>query len=220
MSRKMRQNLLFLGIIVILIILGTLIYQRISMPEKLEKPKESFLQTDKKVVMVIAFQDFRDEEYFVPKGILEKAGIEVKTASNKKGVAIGANGGEARVDFLVSEIKPTDFEAIVFVGGPGCLKNLDNQESYDLAKRTVVENKVLGAICISPVILAKAGFLSGKRATVWSDPLNKKPIEILKENGAIYENKDVVSDGKIITANGPSASQKFGQAIIESLKNK
>ena len=44
--------------------------------------------------MVISFRDFRDEELFVPMEILNKAGIETKVISNKKGLAIGADGGE------------------------------------------------------------------------------------------------------------------------------
>lgn len=178
-------------------------------------PNQNIL--NKKIVMIIAFKDFRDEEYFLPKEILEKAGMEIKTASNKMGKAIGADGGEVEINLLISEINISDFEAVVFIGGPGCLKNLDNKASYELAKKTVAEDKVLAAICISPVILAKAGVLKNKKATVWSSPLDRSPIKILRENGAIYEDEDVVSDGKIITANGPGAAQKFGQSIYDSL---
>jgi protease I len=168
----------------------------------------------KKALFIIAFRDFRDAEYFIPKEILEKAGIEIKTASNKTGIAIGADGGEGRVDFLLSDINPEDFDAIVFIGGPGCLKSLDNQDSYKIARETVAKNKILAAICISPVILAKAGVLSGKRATVWNSSMDKGPVKILEQNCAIFENKPVVTDGKIITANGPEAAEEFGRTLI------
>lgn len=171
----------------------------------------------KKIVMVIAFRDFRDAEYFLPKEILENAGVGIKTASNKKGTAIGADGGDTEVDFLVSEINPANFDATIFVGGPGCLKNLDNESSYQLARETISQNKILAAICISPVILAKAGLLKGKKATVWSSPMDRGPIRILEENGAIYQEKPVVVDEKIITANGPAAAREFGQAIVKAL---
>jgi protease I len=171
----------------------------------------------KKVVMIVAFRDFRDVEYFVPKSILEKRGIEVKTASNKKGVALGADGGEAEVDFLVSDIKVEDFDAIIFVGGPGCLKNLDNPTSYRVCKEAVLKDKILAAICISPTILAKSGVLSSKKATVWSSALDKSPIQVLRENGAEYLEEKVVVDGKVITASGPEAAEEFGKAIFELL---
>ena len=188
-----------------------------------------------KAAIIIAFRDFRDEEYFVPKEVLEKAGVKVKTASNQKGVALGADGGEAKVDLLVSEINPTEFDdlqhksshnsiqsissfdAVVFVGGPGCLKNLDNEASYKIAKETINQGKVLSAICISSVILAKAGVLEGKRATVWTSLMDKSAAKILEENGAIYQDEPVVIDGKLITAVGPMAAQEFGEAIVEVL---
>jgi protease I len=170
----------------------------------------------KKAVMIIAFRDFRDSEYFVPKEILESEGIEVKTASNKIGTAIGADGGDTNVDLLVSQIKVSDFDAIIFVGGPGCLKALDNEDSYKVAKEAVSQNKILAAICISPVILAKAEVLKGKRATCWTDPLGSQ-AKILRGKGAIFEKKPVVVDGKIITANGPGAAEEFGKTIVEIL---
>ena len=174
----------------------------------------------KKIVMILAFRDFRDEEYFVPKEILQGAGAEVKTASNQMGTAIGADGADVEVNLLISEINIIDFDAVIFIGGPGCLENLDNEESYQVAKETVSQNKVLASICISPVILAKAGVLEGKKAAVWSSPLDRGPVKILENNGAIYQDKPVVVDGKIITGNGPAAAREFGGKIIELLTKK
>jgi protease I len=170
-----------------------------------------------KVAMIIAFTDFKDEEYFVPKQVLEGAGIEVITVSNAKGIAQGTDGGEAPVNLSLEELKVEDFDGLVFVGGPGCLKNLDNQTSYQIVQEVVNQNKVLGAICISPVILAKAGVLQAKQATVSSSDLDRSAIKTLQENGANYQVQDMVVDGKIITASGPPAAQKFGQAIVEAL---
>ncbi len=177
------------------------------MPEKIGK----------KAVIIIAFRDFRDEEYFPVREILEQSGIEIKTASNKKGIAVGAEGGEAIVDLLVSEVNLADFDAVVFIGGPGCLENLDNDDSYKLARETVRQRKVLASICISPVILAKAGLLKGKRATVWSSPMYRESVAALRDNGAIYEDEPVVRDGRIITGNGPLAAKEFSQTILELL---
>jgi len=174
----------------------------------------------KKVVFIIAFRDFKDEEYFQTREILEKNNIEVKTASTERGLAIGAEGGEAEIDLLVSEINPADYDAVVFVGGPGALKYLDNNISYEIAQKTITVGKILAAICVSPVILAKAGVLKNKKATVWSSPLDRNPIKILKQNGAIYEDKPVVLDGNIITANGPSAAVEFGEKLVGLLNTK
>ena len=165
---------------------------------------------------MVAFKNFRDEEYFVPKEILEGSGAEIKTASNKEGMARGADGGEAIIDYKLEDIDLNNFDAVVFIGGPGCLENLDNENSYNLVKETVAKNKLLASICVSPVILAKAGVLKGKRATVWSGPMDKSAIKILEENGAIYTPESVVVDGKIVTAEGPAVAGKFAEALIKN----
>lgn len=171
----------------------------------------------KKIVLIVARESFRDEEYFVPKEILEKGGVEIKTASDKTGIARGAEGGEVKVDLLVQEINPADFDAVVFIGGPGALEHLDNKISYKLARDTIERGKILAAICVSSVILARAGVLKSKKATVWSSVLDKSTVKILKEGGAIYEDENVVIDGKIITANGPSSAKEFGEKILSIL---
>jgi len=207
--------------ILILITVGFLIYYFFSSSMKEEKEffqESSFQLSFKKAVFVIAWRGFRDEEYFVPKQVLEKQGVKVYTASLEKGEAIGAGGKKTKVDLLQDEFDPLDYDALIFVGGPKALDYLDNENSYKMARKVAENNKILGAICISPVVLAKAGVLKGKKATVWSSIVHKEPIEILKENGAIYVNQKVVVDGNIVTGNGPSAAEEFGREIINLLK--
>jgi len=212
----MKKNLLFIGIIIILIIVGVLIYKflpkkEINNKEKITMPEN--ILVGKKVAIIMAFKDFRDAEYFVPKEILEKAGAVITTVSTQKGKAIGADGGDVEVDLTLEELKPADFNGIVFIGGPGALKELDNEKTYALIREIVSQNKVLGSICISPVILAKAGALKGKKATVWSSLLNRSPVRILKENGVTYVPEEVVVDGRIVTGNGPDAAEEFGTKL-------
>lgn len=171
----------------------------------------------KKIAIIIAYKDFKDEEYFTPRGILEIGGAEIKVVSDNLGLAQGADGGEVNVDIKLSDLNVSDFDAVAFIGGPGALNHLDNEDSYRIAKEIVTQNKVLAAICISPAILAKAGVLQGKKATVWTSPLDKNPRKVLEESGAEYQDKDVVIDGNIVTANGPGAAEEFGQRIVEVL---
>ena len=200
------------------------INQKSSMPQVLEKEKISSnimkkRGEKKKVAMVVAYRDFRDEEYFIPKNVFTQAGIEVTTVSEHTGTAVGASGGEAEVDLSFDQLNVDNFDAIVFSGGPGAYKYADDPIVQKIAQQAVGKNKILAAICIAPTILAKAGVLEGKRATVWSNVLQKTPIKILKENGAIYQGKPVVQDGNIITANGPQAAKSFAETVIRVLNN-
>jgi protease I len=172
-----------------------------------------------KIAIIIAFKDFRDEEYFNTNDILEKNGFKTKTFSNEKGIAIGRFGGEAMVNDLIENINIDEFNAIIFIGGSGAKQFLDNEASYDVIKKSFNKNIIIGAICIAPIILAKAGILKNKKATVWSSNMDKSAIKIIEENGGLYEEKKVVSDKNIITGQNHEASELFALKIIEALTN-
>lgn len=173
---------------------------------------------DKKIAMIIAFREFRDEEYFIPKKILQASGAEVITVSTSLGKAIGKLGGDTEVDALLDDLKAADYDAILFIGGPGAHKYIDDETCHQIVREAVENNKVLAAICIAPAILAKAGVLNNKKATVWSSVMDKFAVKILKESGADFQTEPVVVDGKIVTADGPLAAKKFAQAIIGVLE--
>ena len=167
----------------------------------------------KKAVMIIAQDGFRDEEFFLPKEILEKQGIEVKVASTALTQAKGMLGAEVKPDILVSDIDVTDFDAIIFVGGIGASQYWDDPIAHKLAQEAYNRNKIVAAICIAPVTLARAGILKGKRATVWSSEAGN-----LRSAEANYTAKPLEKDGNIITASGPIAAREFGEEIVKALK--
>jgi len=128
---------------------------------------------EKKILMVIAFRDFKDEEYFVTKEVLENAGFTVETTSSRSGIALGVDGGEVEIKILPKDIKVTDYAAVVFVGGPGISTEITNSDFQLLAQEFNQEGKIVAAICLAPELLAQAGLLKNKKATVWSSPLTK-----------------------------------------------
>lgn len=166
----------------------------------------------KKVVMIIAQENFRDEELFVPKEILEQNGIEVLIASTSLNPAKGTLGGKALVDILMRDIDMKNFAALIFVGGSGAAQYWDDQLAHKLIKDALALERVVAAICIAPVTLAKAGVLKGRRATVFSSEAAQ-----LKANGANYTGSGVEKDGKIITASGPAAAKDFGEALVRAI---
>jgi protease I len=166
----------------------------------------------KKVVMIIAPRDFRDEELFDVRSALEAAGATVSVACTSLGEATGMLGGKAKPDMLVADLDVADFDAVIFVGGGGARVYWDDPTAHHIASLTDKYGKVLGAICIAPVTLAKAGVLDSRKATVWSS--EKGQLEAM---GAEYTGADVEVDGEIITGNGPKASKKFAEAIVKAL---
>ncbi len=167
----------------------------------------------KKVVMIIAKNGFRDEELQEPKTVLEKAGVKVVLASSSPGTAVGMLGARVKVEKTINEVSPSDYDAVIFVGGPGASEYWDDSVAHSIAKTANEQGRLVCAICIAPVTLARAGLLSGKKATVFSSEANQ-----LKEAGAVYTGDGVEVDGNIITADGPASAKEFGKAILEKLK--
>lgn len=168
---------------------------------------------NKKVLMVIAFENFRDEELFTPKEIIEKNGFSVDIASVKKGIATGMLGAKVNVNLTLKEVKESDYIGIIFVGGIGSESLFNDNYALNLAEKFYKNKKVVGAICLAPGILANSGILKGKRATCFPTA-----SEILKKNGAIYTGNLVEVDGNIITGKGPEAAEKFGMEFVKHLK--
>jgi protease I len=166
----------------------------------------------KNAVMIIAQENFRDEELFRPKDVLEENGIEVKVASTSLRKASGMLGGAFKPDMLVNEINPGDFAAIIFVGGSGASQYWNDPLAHKLAQEASSQGKIVAAICIAPVTLANAGILKGRRATVW--PSEGKALE---QKGAQYSGKPVEVDGNIITASGPEAAVSFAHEIARQI---
>jgi protease I len=169
----------------------------------------------KKVLMVIAPSDFRDEEYLQPKELFENAGFDVVTASKKTGEITGMLGAKAFAEKNIDEINIDDFDVVVFVGGTGAATYFDDERALEIAKGAYSKGKIIAAICIAPTILANAGILEGKKATIWEDP---RLVDNLKEKGAIYTGENVTRDGKVITGKGPFAARDFGEEIVRALK--
>ncbi len=175
------------------------------------------MPSEKKIALVIAFRDFNDEEYLVPKQAFEKAGFKTTTVSNRLGKAVGAYGNEAEVELLMQDLKVKNFDAIIFIGGSGSSQYLEDPSAHRLALEAVLNKKLLAAICIAPAILAKAGVLKNRKATVWSSNLDKSFVNVLKKEGAEYFAKPVVTDNKIITASSPITAKLFAAEIIDKL---
>lgn len=171
----------------------------------------------KQVLFVVAHEGYQPVEYDVPKKLLEQAGINVITASDKAGIATAKDDSTTPVDVLLAEADMASYDGLFFIGGPGALEHLDNQESYKKIQAMAAAKKPLGAICIATRILAAAGVLNKRQATGWDGDgaLN----DLYQQHNVYYAQQDVVVDDTIITATGPSAAREFGERIITLLQD-
>ena len=164
------------------------------------------------VVMIIAQNIFRDEEYAEPLRVLTDRGAHVVTASTHIGECIGKLGMKAYAEATLTEASQQEWDAAVFIGGGGASVFFDDPDAHRLARETAARGAVVAAICIAPSTLARAGLLEGVVATAF--PSQR---EDLIAHGAVWTDAPAVTDGRIVTANGPEAAAEFGNRIADLL---
>jgi protease I len=168
-----------------------------------------------RILVVVSPADFTDQEYYDTRSALDAAHAKVTVASTTTSQAVSHDGRRLKVDVALPKVQVGDFDAIVLVGGAGILSGLlDFLPLRKLLIDASKSEKVIAAICIAPMILARAGLLKGVRATCY---LDKAVVGELKANGADYVEQQVVVTGRIITASGPGASGAFGKAVIAAV---
>lgn len=166
-----------------------------------------------KILMIIAKNGFRDEEFQVPHDYFMSKGITVDVASTEKGDCFGKLGAIATADRSFDDVVIQEYFGIVLVGGPGSKDLVGNSKLEKIVKDAAKQNIVVASICYAAVILAKSGVLKGKKATVWNKDGTNSPI--LTKEGATYVEEPVVVDGLFVTSRGPTEAQKFAEEIIK-----
>jgi protease I len=168
-----------------------------------------------KILLTVAPEKFRDEELAEPVAAFQKAGIEFDIVSTRRGPCTGMLGAKTTATLSFEDIDPKKYDGLVIVGGVGSQTHLwDDDLLMPIVKMFQQSGKVVAAICLATVVLARAGILKGKKATYYDSPVSFREM---KAGGAIITNAPVVRDARVITANGPSASKAFADEIVHAL---
>jgi protein deglycase len=162
-------------------------------------------------VVVFLATGFEEIEAMGIVDTLRRAGIEVVIAGLQTGAIEGGHGVKVVPDREIEGINIEDFDAVVLPGGSPGYVNLGNDKRVlDAVRKAFELGKVVAAICAAPSVLAKAGILEGKKATIY-------PGLETALAGAKHINERVVVDGKIITSQGPGTALEFGVKLVETL---
>ena len=163
-----------------------------------------------KVLMPMA-EGFEEIEALTVVDILRRADIGVVLAGLQPGSVAGAHNISIIPDTTIESVNAVDFDMIILPGGQPGSDNLNaDPRIHALLAEFAAAEKLIGAICAAPIVLAAAGLLNGKKATCY-------PSYSDRLHGGIYEESPVVSDGTIITSRGPGTAVKFGIEIAARL---
>src|SRR5436309_16034627 len=115
-------------------------------------------------------------------------------------------GGSAQADISIADAKADDYAALVLCGGSSVPQFLWNDKKLqELVTAVAAAGKVVAAICLSTVVLAKVKLLAGREATVYFLP---HAIEELKQVGAKYVKETLLIDHNISLDEGTPDSQR------------
>ena len=162
-------------------------------------------------LIIVAKDGYQDMEYAGTRKGLEDAGFTIVIASTATGPCRGKFGGSIEATVALPDVVVRDYDRVAYIGGPGAGELWKNDDAKRIARDVVAAGKPLGAICIAPTILAAAGVLKNKRATVWNEDGEQQGF--IESYGAVYTGEAVTGDGLIVTGNGPGAAEEFGRVL-------
>jgi protease I len=162
--------------------------------------------------LIISADNFEDLELFVPYYRFKEEGIDVDVASMKKGKIKGKHGYEMEVNRTLDEVDPGEYDILVLPGGKAPETVRKQPRAVEIARAFFEKNKPVSAICHGPQTLITAGLLKGRRATCY-----RTVAPELTEAGALYEDRDVVVDGNLVTSRQPSDIPAFLRETMKKL---
>lgn len=170
-----------------------------------------------KRVAILAADGFQEDELFKPLEALQEAGARVEIVSTEPG-SIEANrhrdkGRSIKVDAILGEARPDDYDALVIPGGvfsPDALR-IDRQ-ALDFVRAFMRAGKPVGAICHGPWVLIDARVVDGRTMTsvenIRTDLINA---------GADVRDEEVVVDEGLVTSRTPKDLPAFCAKLLEEI---
>lgn len=170
-----------------------------------------------KTLAILATDGFEEVELVKTQKMLADEGAKTVVVAPKAGAIQGYNhrdlGDKVAVDMTLATADANAFDALVLPGGVANPDELRMDPQAVRFVRTFAEtNKPISAICHAPWMLIEAGLVRDRTVTSWpslkTDLLNA---------GAVWVDREVISDGRIVTSRKPEDIDAFVRRTVEEL---
>lgn len=168
-------------------------------------------KSGKNILIVVAHNNFRDEEYKALRAKLEASGARITVTSTVTRDAHGSQGMKINPDLLIDEVDPGQYDAAVFIGGTGASQFWHDVKAHEIARVLHSAGKVVAASSHATATLATAGLLNDKTVTG-----HVAVYEKLQVAGAHYTGSKLEKDGNIITGSGANSAHEFADAVLQA----
>jgi protease I len=173
-----------------------------------------------KKAVILTADKFEDLELFYPMFRLIEAGWQVDVAApNLKHIG-GEHGYELKPTLTIDSVDPDSYDLLLIPGGfpdgaPATVRNIKNAQ--EITRSFFKHDKPVGSICHGPWTLASSGVLTHRRLTsYWHDGV---PEEI-KAAGGMWEDREVVVDGNLVTSRWPMDLPAFMRELMKTLASR
>lgn len=168
----------------------------------------------KKNAVLFLADGFEEVEALATVDVLRRAGVDVTIAGVTGEECVGAHGIKVCTDKKVEDVVFEDYDAFICPGGGQGAENLKNSPIVkSLLLSAFDSDKLVAAICAAPMVLEAAGFMNGKKCTIY--PGMEGCLDEAK-----YIDQNIVIDNNIITAAGPAITFDFAFKLVEYLVGK
>ncbi len=143
--------------------------------------------------------------------VLRRLGAEVTLAGLDRTDISCANGCRLVADRLFAGCVSGDFDAVYLPGGTdGAMALYNSDAAVRFVQEVEQSGKVVAAICAAPIVLARAGLLSGRRFTMY--PGFDEYLD-----GEVPTGEAVETDDRVVTGRGPGAVFAFAAKFAAAL---
>ncbi len=170
------------------------------------------MDLSRKRIAVLAEDFYEDLELWYPVLRFREAGAKVTVVGAGGKEYSSKHGYPVTPDASADRVRAADFDAVIVPGGYAPDRMRRHTAMVDLVREIFLKGGVVAAICHGGWMLASADVLRGKRATCFfaikDDVVNA---------GALYEDREVVRDGNLVTSRKPEDLPAFCRTIMEAL---
>jgi protease I len=171
-----------------------------------------------KKIAILTESGFEEVELTEPKKALEDAGatVDIVSAQKQKVKAWDSDHWsiELPVNVALDDADINDYDALVIPGGVMNPDKMRINPSYvEFARKFMESGKPVAAICHAPQLLIETGLLKGRKLTSYPSLQTD-----LKNAGAIWYDKEVVTDMGLVTSRSPKDIPAFNKKMIEEIR--
>ncbi|HUF52171.1 MAG TPA: DJ-1/PfpI family protein [Dehalococcoidia bacterium] len=174
-----------------------------------------------KTIGIVLYNDFEDLDAIGPREALT---MMAKGSMREWEVVLVSEDGEPVKSFLDTRyIVDHSFEScpkldvLLLPGGFGTRPEMDNPKMIDFITRQGAAADWVTSVCTGALLLHRAGFLEGKRATTHWGAISE--LQLLGGNTTVVNDERWVHDGNVITAAGVSAGIDMSLYLISLIRD-